>query len=362
MTDPLPPNPPVTSEPKVYQRRVRYSGLHPRKFSEKYKELNPERHADTVQKIIASGKTPAGMHRPICVKEILEVLAPRPGEIAVDATLGYGGHTSELLPLLQPGGRLIALDVDPLELPRTEERLRARGFTAEQLAIHRSNFAGLSKVLALEQIAGVDLVLADLGLSSMQIDNPERGFTFKSEGPLDLRMNPQRGQPASAWLTSVAEPELALLLEENSDEPRAKIIASAIIQARNRGPLLTTTTLARVIREALTQHTPARDKSEIDTSIRRTFQAIRIQVNDEFNVLENFLRQLPYCLNPGGRVAILTFHSGEDRRVKKAFQAGERDGLYSSVAREVIRPGAEELRSNPRSTSAKLRWAIRAKS
>lgn len=342
----------------AHKRRVRYRGTHPRRFAEKYKEHNPEKYAADVEKVLASGKTPAGSHRPICVREILELLAPKPGELAVDATLGHGGHALEILHAIQPGGRLFGMDVDPLELPRAEARLRATDIPPEALVIRRSNFAGLPQFLASEGITAVDMVLADLGVSSMQIDNPERGFTFKFDGPLDLRMNPQRGRPASDFLAALNESELAEILTGNADEPRATLIARAICQGRSRSPINTTKILARVIQEALSVERLS--KEDTDDSIRRVFQALRIAVNDEFGALETFLRVLPGCLKPNGRVAILTFHSGEDRRVKKAFQAGERDGTYASVAHEVIRPSFEEIRDNPRASSAKLRWAIRA--
>jgi 16S rRNA (cytosine1402-N4)-methyltransferase len=341
-----------------HKRRVRYHGSHPHRFAEKYKEHNPDRYAADVQKVLASGKTPAGSHRPICVQEILQFLAPQPGEIAVDATLGHGGHALEILRALLPGGRSIGLDVDPLELPRAEARLRATGIPAGALVVRRTNFAGLPQVLAAENIAAVDIVLADLGVSSMQIDNPERGFSFKHEGPLDLRMNPARGRPASALLAAVTESDLIQMLEENADEPHARLIAQSIIRARSEIPITTTKALARIIHEAL--GLTRRSTDEIDTSIRRTFQALRIAVNDEFSALETFLRLLPDCLKPGGRAAILTFHSGEDRRVKKAFQAGGQSGVYARIAHDVIRPSREEIRANPRASSAKLRWAIRA--
>jgi 16S rRNA (cytosine1402-N4)-methyltransferase len=288
---------------------------------------------------------------------MMELLGPKPGDLAVDATLGHGGHALEVLRAILPGGRLLAMDADPLELPRAEARLRATGIPPEALVVRRSNFAGLPQFLASEGIAGVDIVLADLGVSSMQIDNPERGFSFKHDGPLDLRMNPQRGQPASAFLASVGEAELAGILAEYADEPRAALIAQKICQSRAVAPIVTTKNLARIVHDALGRF---RLSKAADDSVRRVFQALRIAVNDEFGALETFLRNLPHCLKPNGRVAILTFHSGEDRRVKRAFQAGERDGIYSSVAHEVIRPSPEEVRANPRASSAKLRWAIRA--
>ena len=336
-----------------HKRRVRYSGKNPRRFEDKYKERNPELYPEAVAKVLASGKTPAGTHRPIMVAEILEVLNPQPGEIAVDATLGYGGHARELLPKLQPGGRLIGLDIDPIELPKTEARLRSLGFGTENLTVHRSNFAGLPKVLASEQLAGVDMVLADLGVSSMQLDDPGRGFSIKFAGPLDMRMNPQRGQPASVLLERISAEDFAMLLEENADEPNAVALAAALVGQS----FSTTTALAKAIRAALLRKVM---DDEIDNSIRRVFQALRIAVNDEFSALDSFLRNLPGCLNYGGRVAILTFHSGEDRRVKKAFEAGSQDGFYAEIAQEVIRPTPTERRDNPRSSSAKLRWARKA--
>ena len=342
------------------KRRPRYSGTHPRQFHEKYKELNPERYTDDVAKILASGKTPAGMHRSIMVKEVLEVLVPKPGEIAIDVTLGYGGHSAELLKAVLPGGMLLALDVDPIELPKTEARLRAKDVPAEALRICRSNFAGLARVLTAENIPGADVLLADLGLSSMQIDDPTRGFTFKRPGPLDLRMNPQRGQPASTFLTALDAPKLAQLLEANAAEPYAQVLARAIAEQQQRAPITTTTALAEIVTHTLRAQPGSRGKDDFDLSIRRVFQALRIAVNDEFGALDTFLRLLPACLKPGGRVAILTFHSGEDRRVKQAFMDGMRAGVYARIAEEVGRPSAEELRANPRSGPAKLRWAVRS--
>ncbi|MEY2409415.1 MAG: rRNA (cytosine1402-N4)-methyltransferase [Verrucomicrobiota bacterium] len=343
-------------------RRPRYRGSHPRHFHEKYKEHNPDRYAADVARIVATGRTPAGGHRPVLVREVMEALAPQPGDIAVDCTLGYGGHALELLGAIQPGGRLVALDVDPIELPKSEARLRERGFGPEMLIVRRQNFAGLAQVLAREAIPGADRILADLGLSSMQMDNPARGFTFKREGPLDLRMNPSRGQPVSEWLSSVTQDLLADVLRENSDEPQSAHLARAILVARKATPILTTTRLAGIVSEAMDALPGTRGRDETSTTIRRVFQALRIQANDEFSALETFLRRLPECLKAGGRVVILTFHSGEDRRVKKYFQEGARTGAYESIAEEVGRAGADEIRSNPRASSAKLRWAVRSNS
>jgi 16S rRNA (cytosine1402-N4)-methyltransferase len=343
----------VSEEQARPKRRVRYAGTHPRRFHEKYKELNPALYPETVAKVMASGKTPAGAHRSILTAEVLDALAPRPGDVAVDATLGYGGHAEAILARILPGGRLVGLDVDPVELPKTESRLRAAGFGPEVFTAVHSNFAGLQKALAHLEIRGVNIVLADLGVSSMQFDQPERGFSFKWEGPLDMRLNPGRGRPASALLNSISEEGLRELLVENSDEPNAARLARALVAQRN---LETTTQLTAAIREGLA----GLAREEVEKSVRRVFQALRIAVNDEFSALEAFLRVLPECLVGGGRVAILTFHSGEDRRVKKSFQEFQRAGIYAAVSDEVIRPGREEVRANPRAAPAKLRWAVRA--
>lgn len=339
----------------VRKRRVRYKGKHPRRFEEKYKELNPGKYAADIDKIIKSGKTPAGMHRSICVKEILEVLDPKPGQTGLDATLGFGGHAEELLKRIVPGGRLFGIDVDPIELPRTVARLRALGYTDKEFISRQINFAGIPKMLS-EAGGAFDFILADLGVSSMQLDNPARGFTFKWEGPLDLRLNPNRGQPASAFIKSVPEKALEKILIENSDEPFAGVIAKAI--HANRHNIVTTKALADTIKEALSSIKLAASREGMTASIRRTFQALRIEVNDEFSALEQFLRNLPICLKPGGRAAILTFHSGEDKRVMKSFREGSVSGAYSDICSEPIRPTPKECFDNPRSRSAILRWAI----
>jgi 16S rRNA (cytosine1402-N4)-methyltransferase len=335
-----------------HRRRPRYSGKYPRKFEDKYKEHDPQRYADTVAKVLASGKTPAGAHRPIMVAEILQILDPQPGQIAVDCTLGYGGHSREILARLQPGGRLIGLDADPIELPKTEARLRALGFGPEAFTAHRSNFAGIAKVLAEAGVPGADLILADLGLSSMQIDDPARGFSVKLAGPLDMRMNPQRGQPASEWLAKVKPDELENALRDNADEPQAEALARSLAGKH----FACTTELSAAIRACL----PRQRDDDLALTIRRVFQALRIAVNDEFSALNTLLRLLPACLKSGGKAAILTFHSGEDRRVKKAFASGLQAGVYAEISEDVLRPSPEERHQNPRSAPAKLRWARKA--
>jgi 16S rRNA (cytosine1402-N4)-methyltransferase len=349
----------AVEEASPHRRRVRYKGTHPRSFGEKYKELHPERYAEDTRKVIGRGQTPAGTHRPICVAPILDILAPKPGDFGLDATLGYGGHARELLSRILPGGRLHGMDVDPVELPRTVERLRALGYAEPDFVAHPGNFSGIAALRdALGR--GFDFVLADLGVSSMQIDNPARGFTYKAEGPLDLRLNPEAGSSAADLLKTLPEREVVLMLYDHADEPHAEEIAAAL--AARQGRITTTLHLAEAVRSALQGLPKATREEETKASLQRTFQALRIAVNDEFGALDRFLADLPLCLSPGGRAAILTFHSGEDRRVKKSFKSLAREGVYAEVAPDPLRPSADERRSNPRSACAKLRWAVRARS
>ncbi len=347
MTEPTPEAPPP------HRRRPRYRGTHPQRFEEKYKEHAPEQYPELLVHVRSRGRTPAGQHVPILTEELLAVLAPRPGERGIDCTLGWGGHAERVLERLAPGGRLLALDVDPIELPRSEARLRALGHDERALLVRQGNFAALGAVLhEVGWPEGADFVYADLGVSSMQIDGPARGFSFHQDGPLDMRMNPLRGPSAAQWLARASVEELRAALSDNADEPNALAIARAL--AAQRGTLDTTRALAQAIRRAL----PGRlAKEAVDLSVQRAFQALRIEVNREFEVLDAWLRQLPGCLRSGGRAAVLTFHSGEDRRAKHSFQQGLRDGTYSAVCDEVIRPSPAEQRSNPRSSAAKLRWA-----
>ncbi|MBP7950979.1 MAG: 16S rRNA (cytosine(1402)-N(4))-methyltransferase RsmH [Verrucomicrobiales bacterium] len=337
-----PPGPEAPRPP----RRIRYSGRNPRRWEQKYKEHRGD--AETLEKVAGGGKTPAGTHRPILTNEILEVLRPAPGQRGADCTLGFGGHAEAILARLAPDGILLGLDVDPLQLPRTTARLHGLAGNETRLVVRQSNFAGLPKILAELGWPGVDFLLADLGVSSMQIDNPTRGFSYKANGPLDMRMNPERGQPASALLTKIAPQSLARLLSENADEPRADDLAGLLAGCH----FAHTLDLVEKIRSVI----PA---AELEATVRRVFQALRIAVNDEFSALDALLRHLPACLLPGGRAAILTFHSGEDRRVKHAFANGLKEGIYAAISHEVVRPTAEEQRANPRSSPAKLRWAVR---
>ncbi|MCB7541049.1 16S rRNA (cytosine(1402)-N(4))-methyltransferase RsmH [Tyzzerella nexilis] len=317
----------MENQEKQHKRRVRYKGTHPRSYKEKYKELNPEKYPETVEKVIGKGGTPAGMHISICVKEILDFFQIEPGQKGLDATLGYGGHTLEMLKCLKGEGHLYALDIDQV----------------------------------VEEAGPFDFILADLGVSSMQIDNPDRGFTYKSEGPLDLRLNPEKGESAAERLKNVTEDELEGMLVENSDEPYAAEIAQQVMKKLRQGEMIDTTTkLYETIEEALSFIPEKERKEAVKKSCQRTFQALRIDVNSEFEVLYALMEKLPSALKSGGKVAILTFHSGEDRIVKKAFKEWKKAGVYSEIANDVIRPSAKECVRNSRAKSTKMRWAIKA--
>lgn len=349
----------MEQEERKHQRRVRYRGTHPKRYEEKYKELQPEKYPETVAKVIQKGSTPVGMHIPIMVNEILDFLQIQPGQTGLDATLGYGGHTGRMLERLESKGHIYALDVDSIEMEKTRKRLENKGYGPEILTIRKLNFANIDQIV--RESGPLDFVLADLGVSSMQIDNPSRGFSFKKEGPLDLRLDPLKGEPASEWLKGLTREELTGMLIENSDEPYAEEIARAVMGEIKRGrEVATTTRLYEMIDRALAFIPEEERKEAVKKSCQRTFQALRIDVNSEFEVLYEFLDKLPGVLKPGGRAAILTFHSGEDRIVKKSFKEMYRAGLYSQVATDVIRPTAEERRMNSRAHSTKMRWAVKA--
>lgn len=349
----------MEGQEQQHKRRVRYKGTHPRTYKEKYKELQPEKYADTIEKVIGKGSTPAGMHISIMVKEIIDFLQIKPGQKGLDATLGYGGHTSHMLKCLENKGHIYALDVDPIEIVKTKKRLADMGYGEDILTIKQINFANIDEVA--NEVGQFDFILADLGVSSMQIDNPDRGFSYKVDGPLDLRLNPQKGMSAAERLLEVDEEELHGMLLENSDEPYAKEISHAIMMELKKGNIIDTTTRLRDIISNTLQFIPAADRKEaIKKSCQRTFQALRIDVNSEFEVLYSFLEKLPTVMAAGGRVAILTFHSGEDRLVKKSFKQLYKQGVYSEIANDVIRPSAEECNRNGRARSTKMRWAIKA--
>lgn len=354
----------LQEEVKIHKRRKRYSGTHPRTYAEKYKEHNPEKYKDTIEKVIAKGSTPAGMHISIMVDEILKFLDIKPGQKGLDVTLGYGGHTSKMLEKLQGNGHIYGIDVDPIEIKKTTERLEKKGFGKEVFTAVNTNFRNIDEVA--QKYGPFDFVLADLGVSSMQIDNPERGFTYKAEGPLDLRLNPGQGISAAERIKNITVDELEGMLIENSDEPYAYEIAKEVV-SRNKGynKIETTLDMKRVVERALEKSSALKNMSEKDKketikkSCARVFQALRIDVNNEFEVLYELLEKLPDALAPNGKVAVLTFHSGEDRLVKKSFKSLKSEGIYSEVARNVIRPSAKECHTNPRAKSTKMRWAIK---
>ena len=347
----------IQEEP--HKRRVRYKGKYPRNYTEKYKELNPEKYQDTIEKVIRKGSTPAGMHISIMVREIIDFLQIKPGQTGFDATLGYGGHTKAMLECLKGQGHMYATDVDPIESAKTKKRLADAGFGEDILTIRLQNFCTIDEIA--KEAGGFDFVLADLGVSSMQIDNPDRGFSFKVDGPLDLRLNPEKGISAAERLAQIDEGELAGMLWENSDEPYAEELAHAIVTERKHGkPIDTTTRLREVIEETLSFLPEKEKKDTVKKTCQRTFQALRIDVNNEFEVLYEFMEKLPGALKPGGRAAILTFHSGEDKLVKKALKQGYKEGIYFEIANDFVRPSAEECAQNGRARSTKMRWAVRA--
>lgn len=347
----------IQEEP--HKRRVRYKGKYPRNYKEKYKELNPEKYQDTIEKVIRKGSTPAGMHISIMVKEIIDFLQIKPGQTGFDATLGYGGHTKAMLECLRGQGHMYATDVDPIESAKTKKRLADAGFGEDILTIRLQNFCTIDEIA--KEVGGFDFILADLGVSSMQIDNPKRGFSFKVDGPLDLRLNQETGISAAERLDTITREELAGMLYENSDEPYCEELAKAITDEIRRGSRIDTTTKLRRVIEDTLDFLPEKEKKDtIKKTCQRTFQALRIDVNQEFEVLYEFMEKLPGALRPGGRVAILTFHSGEDKLVKQALKEGYKSGIYSDYAKDVIRPSAQECAANGRARSTKMRWAVRA--
>ncbi len=346
--------------PQEHRRRPRYRGTHPKSYAQKYKEHNLAAHPEVEAHLRAKGITPAGTHVPVLMEEVMACLRPAPGDMVVDCTIGYGGHALEFLKWIAPGGRLIGLDVDAAELERTRRRLEPADVP---VSFYRSNFAGLAKILSQEKLDGFDIIFADLGVSSMQIDNPERGMSYKHEGPLDMRMDDRIKQTGADLLQRLPEEELSKALWELADEPDHQEIARRIVARRAVEPITRTSQLVQVVFDAkgLDPKTWRRQSRDAKTPslhpAARTFQALRILVNDELGSLRELLRIAPYCLRPGGRIGIISFHSGEDRLVKQSFREGVRRGVYESAAEEVITPTAREIHANPRSASARFRWA-----
>lgn len=338
-----------------HKRRIRYQGSYPKHFKEKYKETSPDLYPDLIKHVISKGNTPAGQHRSIMVDDILQFLHIEKNQTGLDATLGYGGHAKSILEQLNHTGHLHALDIDPIESLKTQSRLELFGYTKEDFTVHHLNF----KDALLLNTNSFDFIIADLGLSSMQIDNPERGFTYKFDGPLDLRMNPHEGYPASDLIQSLTEDEITGILIENSDEPYAKEIAKSISSHLRKGLTVSTTKeLYQLVKDALKHLPKDRYDDMVKKSTQRTFQAIRIEVNKEMDALFEFLESIPTLLKSHGKVAILTFHSGEDRLVKKAFQFYHQEGIYVEIDGPIL-PSLDEISKNPRSRSAKLRTAIK---
>lgn len=348
-------------ENKEHKRRLHYSGKYPKRYEEKYKELNPDKYKEIAEHVKQKGNTPAGTHISIMVEEILDILDIKPGQKGLDCTFGYGGHSKAMMEKLMGEGHLVALDVDTIESAKSKKRLEALGFGENILSVENINFGLIDEVV--NKYGKFDFILADLGVSSMQIDNPERGFSYKVEGPLDLRLDSTKGVTAAERLAELDEDELIGLLMENADEPYAIEIAHTITGFKKSGkPIETTTELRAVIETALkkTKIPQNEFKDSVKKSCARCFQALRIEVNKEYDVLYDLLCKLPEALNPGGKVVFLTFHSGEDRLVKQSFKQYYKEGIYSDIARDVVRPKAKECVDNPRAKSTKLRWAVKA--
>lgn len=303
-------------------------------------------------------------HVPVLLEHVLAVLNLRPGMTVVDCTLGLGGHSAAMLHAVSTdksastlGGRLIGIDFDPANMAIARgklEQVNASG--GARFDLYHNNFAALPTVLREAGVERVDAVLADVGVASTQIDDAARGFSYKKPGPLDMRMDPTRGQPASAIVNRLSEKELASALFDYGDETDAPQIAKLIIERRKQKPIETTTELMAIVCEAR-DFTIERAAGAKLHPAARTFQALRILVNREMANLERLLAVLPDVLNPGGVAAIISFHSGEDRRVKQAFRDGLRAGLYADISPDPIVADEDEQMRNPRSRSAKLRWA-----
>ena len=345
-----------------HRRRPRYSGTHPKNYRQKYKEHNIAAHPDLKAHLRAKGKTPAGSHIPVLIEEVLGCLKPKPGQVVADCTVGYGGHSLGFIKQIGPTGKLIVFDVDSTELERTRKRL---GKEKTPISFYHSNFAGIANVLNKEKLDGYDIIFADLGVSSMQIDNPERGISYKNEGPLDMRMDDRLKRTGADLLNSLSEEELAGAFWQLSDEPDYQEIARTIVAQRSVQPITTVSQLVRLVFAVKGLTVNSWKKKQRNSKFgslhpaARTFQALRILVNDEIGSLKELLRLAPYCLRQGGRIGIISFHSGEDRLVKQSFRDGVQTGVYQSAAGNAIVPRIKEIMSNPRCASAKFRWAIK---
>lgn len=297
-------------------------------------------------------------HLPVLFHQVLEVIDPKPGQTIVDCTLGLGGHAAAIVERIRPDGRLIGMDLDPANLRLAKAALeKAKGRSQVRLDLFHTNFASIDSVIAEAGVPGgkVDAVLADIGVASTQIDDPARGFSYRRPGPLDMRMDPTRGEPASALVARLTASELAEALVEYGDEEDANAIARLVVKRRQRRPIETTEELMAIVCEAR-DFTIERAAGAKLHPAARTFQALRIMVNRELANLDQLLATLPTVLKPGGVGAIISFHSGEDRRVKHAFMNGFREGVYAKESRDPLVATEKEIRFNARSRSAKLRW------
>jgi 16S rRNA (cytosine1402-N4)-methyltransferase len=356
--DLAPADVPIAEVLAAYRRRERYSGTHPKKFEQKYKELGADPEA--IAKAKARGSTPAGAHVPIMVREVLEALGPLEGAAVLDCTLGWGGHAAELARAAGPRGAVIGLDRDGEELARTEKRLSASGI---RITARRSDYAGALDVLRGLGRDGVDALLADLGVSSMQLDRPERGMSFKNDGPLDMRMDRSSGPTAAEWLASASEGEIADVLSRYGDEPEARAIARTLasLSAEGRSPRTTFELASAVgVAKGLGPGRFVKKDASAKHPAARTFQALRIAVNSERESLSRLLRDLPSLLRPGGRAALLTFHSGEEALVSAALNEQAASGLWAAPPAAPRKASPEEIRENPRSRSARLWRVVRA--
>ena len=300
------------------------------------------------------------MHIPVLLNPVLKIIDPQPGQTVVDCTLGLGGHSCELLKRVAPGGRLIAIDFDPANMAIARPKLEAisakRGVRFD---LFHNNFAALPTVLKEAGVERVDAVLADIGVASTQIDDPARGFSYRRDGPLDMRMDPTRGTPASELINRISECELAAALSEYGDEEDAIDVARLIVERRKTSRIETTAQLTKIVCDAR-DFTLERAAGAKLHPAARTFQTLRILVNRELANLDRLLAVLPDVLRPGGVAAIITFHSGEDRRVKLGIRKGVEVGHFGTFGDIPIVADEAEQRANPRARSAKLRWARRA--
>jgi 16S rRNA (cytosine1402-N4)-methyltransferase len=294
-------------------------------------------------------------HIPVMMAQVLNVLTPKPGQTIVDCTLGLGGHSGAMLPRVHPGGRVIGIDMDPSNLALAREYLT---WVGGRFDLFHNNFAALPTVLIQAGVEDgrVDAILADVGVASTQIDDAARGFSYRRPGPLDMRMDPTRGRPASVLVNTMTQEELEAALLELGDETDAPQIAKLIVERRAISPITTTEELTAIVCEAR-DFTLERALGAKLHPAARTFQAIRLLVNRELANLERLLAVLPQTLKPGGIAAIISFHSGEDRLVKQAFRNGRNVGLYSAISQDPLVADEAEIKFNPRARSAKLRWA-----